>query len=47
MELVLLMMLGFLLVCGRSNEEKRADFKLVELLLAIVFLLLFFGQAAG
>jgi hypothetical protein len=47
MELVLVMMLGFLLVCGRSKEEKRADFKLVELLLAVVFVLLVLGHSAG
>jgi len=47
MELVLIMMLGFFLLSMRSNDDKRADLKLVELLLAAIFLLFAFGQAAG
>ncbi|MGH2594089.1 MAG: hypothetical protein ACRDGG_11315 [Anaerolineae bacterium] len=47
MELVLIMMLGFLVLSARSKDDKRADVKLVELLLAAIFLLFAFGQAAG
>jgi hypothetical protein len=47
MGLVLIMMLGFLVLSGRSSESKRADVKLVELLLAAIFLLFAFGQSAG
>ena len=47
MELVLIMMLGFLLLCTRSKDDKRADLKLVELLLAAIFLMFVFGQAAS
>jgi len=46
-ELVLLMMLGFFLLSVRSSDDKRADLKLVELLLAAIFLLFAFGQATG
>lgn len=47
MELALLMMLGFLFVCARSGSNRRADVKLVELLLAGIFLLFAYGQLAG
>ena len=47
MELVLVMMLGFMILSSRSKGEKRADVGLVELVLATVFLLFVFGQATG
>ena len=47
MELVLVLMLGFLLLSARSDSSRRADVGLVEILLAAVFLLVVFGQAAG
>jgi len=47
MELVLLMMLGFFLLSVRSNGDRRADVKLVELLLVAIILLFPFGQATG
>ncbi len=47
MLLVALMMLGFFLLVARSNGGKRADLGLVEVLLAAVFFLFVFGQAAG
>jgi len=45
--LVLLMFLGFFLLSARSNRDKRADVKLVEVLLAAMFLLFAFGQATS
>jgi len=47
MELVLILMLGFLWLCARSNGQKRADVGLVEVVLAAAFLMLVLGQAAG
>lgn len=47
MLLVVLMMVGFFLLVARSGGGKRADLGLVEVLLATVFLLFVFGQAAG
>ncbi len=47
MELVLIMMLSFFLLSTRSRDDKRADVQLVELVLAAIFLLFAFGQAAG
>ncbi|HKZ84526.1 MAG TPA: hypothetical protein VJ793_12795 [Anaerolineae bacterium] len=47
MELVLVLMLGFLLLCARSNGQKRADVGVVEVVLAATVLMLLLGQAAG
>ena len=47
MELVLVLMLGFLLLCARSNGQKRADVGVVEVVLAAAVLMLMLGQAAG
>jgi hypothetical protein len=47
MELVLILMLGFLLLCARSNGQKHADVGVVEVMLAAVVLMLLLGQAAG
>jgi len=48
MVLVLVMMLGFLALCGRSSREgRRCDLSLIELMLAGVFLLFAYGSFAG
>lgn len=47
MELVLVLMLGFLLLCARSNGHKRADVGVVEVVLAAAVLMLLLGQVAG
>ncbi|HET7088566.1 MAG TPA: hypothetical protein VFL17_07950 [Anaerolineae bacterium] len=47
MELVLVLMLGFLLLCARSNGQKRADVGVVEVVLAAAVLMLLLGQVAA
>ena len=47
MELVLILMLGFLGLCARSNGQKRADVGVVEVVLAAAVLMLLLGPAAG
>ena len=46
MELVLVMMIGFFVLTGRSNGS-RADLRLVEVMLAAVFLMMALGLSAG
>jgi hypothetical protein len=46
MELALIMLLGFFVLAARSHNN-GADIKFVELLLAGIFLLFAFSQAAG
>ena len=46
MALALIMMLGFLLLAARSHRS-GADLKLVEVLLAAIFLMFVFGQSGG